>query len=118
MKQLFAIALLAFSVGAVAQPRKIEPQKIQYGHTYQHKKTDFRRLDLSKKQEKQLKDILKDKQREIAKVRGSHHAKMQKLRAIDKKYDTRIERVLTRNQWRMWNQYYAYQYSSHATYRV
>ena len=139
MKKIFAIAMLAFSIGAVAQPRKIEPQKPQYGQqkpsqpkgpSYdQHKKDkkwdergfkkmDFRRLDLSWKQEKELKDILRDKESEVARVKGSQRSAMQQMRSIDRKYDMRIERLLSKSQWRQWNQYYAYQYSSHAAYRV
>ena len=139
MKKIFAIALLAFSVGAVAQPRKIEPQKPQYqqqkpsqpkGPSYdQHKKDkkwddrefqriDFRRLDLSWKQEKELKDILSDKQREVARIKGSQRNAMQQMRSIDRKYDLRIERLLSKSQLRQWNKLYAYQFSSHAAYRV
>lgn len=137
MKKIFAIAMLVFSVGAIAQPRKIESQKPQYGQHSQPKgpsyhkhkkdkkwdergfhKMDFRRLDLSWKQEKELKDILRDKEREVARVKGSQRSAMQQMRSIDKKYDMRIERLLSKSQWRQWNQYYAYQYSSHAAYRV
>lgn len=135
MKKIFAIAILAFSVGAVAQPRKIEPQKPQYSQ-YQkgpsfdkkHKndkwddrgfqKMDFRRLDLSWKQEKQLKELLKDKQREVARIRSYQKDASQQMRTIDRKYDMRIERLLSKSQWRKWNQHYAYQYSSRQAYRV
>ena len=139
MKKIFAIAMLAFSIGAVAQPRTIEPQKPQYGKqkpsqpkgsSYdQHKKDkkwdhrgfqkmDFRRLDLSWKQEKQLKELLKDKQREVVRIRSYQKNASHQMRTIDRKYDIRIEKLLSKSQWKKWNQHYAYQYSSRQAYRV
>lgn len=129
MKKIFAIAMLALSIGAVAQPRKIVPHQSQKEYVYKHHQKDhrkdsrydkkeFHRLDLSKRQEKQLTELLKDKQRELSRIKGSRMGKMHQIRAIDKKYDQRIYRLLSTSQWRKWNQYYAYQYASHAKYKV
>ena len=126
MKKLFTIAMVALSVGAFAQQRQLvkqqdyrtesrSQQSDRYGknnYQYQAGKYSFSRLDLTNRQERQLVDLLKDKENEERAILKKYRNAEQKLRMLDREYDRKIQSLMSRSQYDKWTRIYAYQYQA------
>lgn len=131
MKKLFTIAMVALSVGAFAQQRQLVKQQDyrtenrsqqgkQYStnnYGYQTGKYSFSRLDLTNRQERQLVDLLKDKENEERYIMRKYRNTEQKLRLLDREYDRKIQNLLSRSQYDKWSRIYAYQYEAYGNKR-
>ncbi|MBA5793057.1 hypothetical protein H1R17_05690 [Flavobacterium sp. xlx-214] len=131
MKRIFTIAMVALSVGAFAQQRQLVKQddyrsesryqqNDRYGkndYRYQNGKYSFTRLDLTNRQERQLVDLLKDKQNDERYILKKYRNPEQKLRMLDREYDRAIQNLLSRSQYEKWNRIYAYQYETYGNKR-
>lgn len=115
---MFTIAMMALSVGAFAQQRQMVRtdnktyQENRYQQTYNSRygNFNFSRLDLTSRQERQLVGLLKDKQTEERTILKKYRNPQQKLRMLDRKYDRKIQNLLSRSQYDKWSKIYAYQY--------
>lgn len=119
MKNILTIAMIALSVGAFAQQRQLVKQQdyrtqtnVRYINNtqYQTSKYSFSRLDLTSRQERQLVDLLKDKQNEERYIVRKYRNPEQKLRLLDREYDRKIQDLMSRSQYDKWTKIYAYQY--------
>ena len=132
MKKVLSIAMLALSVGAFAQQRqlvkqqdyKVQDSRYQYkdryaknDYKYQAQSYSFSRLDLSLRQERQLVDLLKDKQSDELSILRKYRNPEQKLRLLDREYDRKIQSLMSRSQYDKWTKIYAYQYESYGNKR-
>lgn len=125
MKKMFTIAMMALSVGAFAQQRQMVRtdnktyQENRYQQTYNSRygNFNFSRLDLTSRQERQLVDLLKDKQTEERTILKKYRNPQQKLRMLDREYDRKIQNLLSRSQYDKWSKIYAYQYEAYGNKR-
>lgn len=121
MKKLFTLAMIALSVGAFAQQRQLVKQQDYRSETntryinnnnYKIAKYSFERLDLSYRQERQLVDLLKDKENEERTILRKYRNPDQKLRMLDREYDRKIQNLLSRSQYDKWTRIYAFHYET------
>lgn len=126
MKNILTIAMIALSVGAFAQQRQLVKQQdyrtqtnVRYinNSQYQTSKYSFSRLDLTNRQERQLVDLLKDKQNEERYIVRKYRNPEQKLRLLDREYDRKIQNLMSRSQYDKWTKIYAYQYEAYGNKR-
>lgn len=131
MRKLFTLALVALSLSGFAQQRQMvrtddnryqESRNSQqnYGNDKYNNKYgnfSFSRLDLSNRQERQLVDILKDKQNEERYIVRKYRNPEQKLRMLDREYDRKVQNLLSRSQYDKWSRIYAYQYEAYGNKR-
>lgn len=131
MRKLFTLALVALSLSGFAQQRQMvrtddnryqESRNSQqnYGNDKYNNKYgnfSFSRLDLSNRQERQLVDILKDKQNEERYIVRKYRKPEQKLRMLDREYDRKVQNLLSRSQYDKWSRIYAYQYEAYGNKR-
>ena len=131
MKKVLTIAMVALSVGAFAQQRQLVKQddyrsearyqqKDRYGkddYKYQQRKYNFSRLDLSNRQERQLVDLLREKQSAERTIVRKYKNPEQKLRMLDREYDRKIQSLMSRSQFDKWTKVYAYQYEAYGNKR-
>lgn len=119
MKTIFTIALAALSLGGYAQQRQlVREQEYHYQDSryrerdaqYKYGNFSFSRLDLTNRQERQLVDLLKDKQQEHRYILKKYRNPDAKLRLLDREYDRKIQTLLSRSQYDKWSRIYAYQY--------
>ncbi len=125
MRTIITLALVAFSLSGFAQQRqmvRVDNNKYQnnrYTQQYNDKygNFSFSRLDLSTRQERQLVDLLKDKQNEERSIVRKYRNPEQKLRMLDREYDRKIQNLLSRSQYDKWSKMYAYQYEAYGNKR-
>lgn len=126
MKNILTIAMIALSVGAFAQQRQLVKQQdyrtqtnVRYINNaqYQTSKYSFSRLDLTSRQERQLVDLLKDKENEERSIMRKYRNPEQKLRLLDREYDRKIQNLMSRSQYDKWTKIYAYQYEAYGNKR-
>lgn len=126
MKNILTIAMIALSVGAFAQQRQLVKQQdyrtqtnVRYINNtqYQTSKYSFSRLDLTNRQERQLVDLLKDKENEERSIMRKYRNPEQKLRLLDREYDRKIQNLMSRSQYDKWTKIYAYQYEAYGNKR-
>lgn len=126
MKNILTIAMIALSVGAFAQQRQLVKQQdyrtqtnVRYinNSQYQTSKYSFSRLDLTHRQERQLVDLLKDKENEERSIMRKYRNPEQKLRLLDREYDRKIQNLMSRSQYDKWTKSYAYQYEAYGNKR-
>nr|WP_298004863.1 hypothetical protein [uncultured Flavobacterium sp.] len=126
MKNILTIAMIALSVGAFAQQRQLVKQQdyrtqtnVRYinNSQYQTSKYSFSRLDLTNRQERQLVDLLKDKENEERSIMRKYRNPEQKLRLLDREYDRKIQNLMSRSQYDKWTKIYAYQYEAYGNKR-
>ena len=126
MKNILTIAMIALSVGAFAQQRQLVKQQdyrtqtnVRYinNSQYQTSKYSFSRLDLTSRQERQLVDLLKDKENEERSIMRKYRNPEQKLRLLDREYDRKIQNLMSRSQYDKWTKIYAYQYEAYGNKR-
>lgn len=126
MKNILTIAMIALSVGAFAQQRQLVKQQdyrtqtnVRYINNtqYQTSKYSFSRLDLTNRQERQLVDLLKDKENEERSIMRKYRNPEQKLRLLDREYDRKIQNLMSRSQYGKWTKIYAYQYEAYGNKR-
>lgn len=126
MKNILTIAMIALSVGAFAQQRQLVKQQdyrtqtnVRYMNNsqYQTSKYSFSRLDLTNRQERQLVDLLKDKENEERSIMRKYRNPEQKLRLLDREYDRKIQNLMSRSQYDKWTKIYAYQYEAYGNKR-
>lgn len=119
MKTIFTIALAVLSLGSYAQQRQlVREQEYHYQDSryrerdtqYKYGNYSFSRLNLTNRQERQLVDLLKDKQQEHRYILKKYRNPDAKLRLLDREYDRKIQTVLSRSQYDKWSRIYAYQY--------
>ena len=126
MKNILTIAMIALSVGAFAQQRQLVKQQdyrtqtnVRYinNSQYQTSKYSFSRLDLTNRQERQLVDLLKDKENEERSIMRKYRNPEQNLRLLDREYDRKIQNLMSRSQYDKWTKIYAYQYEAYGNKR-
>lgn len=119
MKTIFTIALAILSLGSYAQQRQlVREQEYHYQDSryrerdtqYKYGNYSFSRLNLTNRQERQLVDLLKDKQQEHRYILKKYRNPDAKLRLLDREYDRKIQTLLSRSQYDKWSRIYAYQY--------
>lgn len=119
MKTIFTIALAILSLGSYAQQRQlVREQEYHYQDSryrerdtqYKYGNYSFSRLNLTSRQERQLVDLLKDKQQEHRYILKKYRNPDAKLRLLDREYDRKIQTLLSRSQYDKWSRIYAYQY--------
>ena len=128
MKSLYVIAMMALSFGASAQQRSVyqvgQPPKYQqerrevgreqrfdsYNHKYDSKDFDYRGLDLSYSQKRDLDDIMFRMYQDIKIAQRNYRRPEAQIRKIEKTYDLKISKVLTKYQYDKFMRMYAYQY--------
>ena len=125
MKKMFTIAMVALSVGAFAQQRQMvrtdnktyQENRYQQNYNNRYGNFNFSRLDLTNRQERQLVNLLKDKQTEERYIVKKFRNPEQKLRMLDREYDRKIQNLLSRSQYYKWSEIYAYQYNAYGNKR-
>ena len=121
MKSLYIIALMALSVGASAQQRSVyqvkpvqqyqqERREVGREQRYDSKNFDFRGLDLSYSQKRELDDIMFRMYQDIKIAQRNYRRPEAQIRKIEKTYDLKISKVLTKYQYDKFMRMYAYQY--------
>lgn len=127
MKSVYVFAMMALSVGAFAQQRsvsKYEPARGQqerrevgreqrdksYDFKYSSKDFDYRGLDLSYSQKRELDDLLYRMQGEIKLAERSYRRPESQIRKIEKAYDLKISKVLSKYQYDKFMKMYTYQH--------
>lgn len=130
MRTIITLALLTLSLSGFAQQRQMvrtDDNRYQESRSQQNYGNDkynnkygtysFSRLDLTSRQERQLVDILKDKQNDERSIVKKHRNPEQKLRMLDREYDCKIQNLLSRSQYDKWSRIYAYQYEAYGNKR-
>nr|WP_297310014.1 hypothetical protein [uncultured Flavobacterium sp.] len=127
MKSIYVFAMMALSVGGFAQQRsvsKYEPARGQqerrevgreqrdksYDFKYSSKDFDYRGLDLSYSQKRELDDLLYRMQGEIKFAERSYRRPESQIRKIEKAYDLKISKILSKYQYDKFMKIYAYQH--------
>ena len=119
MKTIFTIALAILSLGSYAQQRQLVREQEHHYQDSRYRERDtqykygnfsFSRLNLTNRQERQLVDLLKDKQQEHRYILKKYRNPDAKLRLLDREYDRKIQSLLSRSQYDKWSRIYAYQY--------
>src|SRR5690554_2330036 len=105
MKGIITFALFALSLSGFAQQRQlVRQQDHRQSHRYvnTHKvydNYDFRRLDLSPRQERKLIVLLREKQNEEWAILRKYRRPQAQLMVLDRKYDRKIQNILSRSQY-------------------
>lgn len=124
MRTIFTIALAALSLGGYAQQRQLVRQQEYHYQDSRYRDTQdkygnysFSRLDLTNRQERQLVNLLKDKQQDQRYIAKKYRNPDAKLRLLDREYDRKIQGLLSRSQYDKWSRIYAYQYEAYGNKR-
>lgn len=131
MKAIITFAFLTLTLSGFAQQRQLVKQDDHRSETryqqkdrytkddykYQQRKYSFSRLDLSNRQERQLVDLLKEKQNDERYIIRKYRNPEQKLRMLDREYDRKIQSLMSRSQFDKWTKVYAYQYEAYGNKR-
>ena len=125
MKNVYLFAMLVLSIGAFAQQRviyKVEPSYAQqqrsvgrqqnnsYTYTYDANKYDYKGLDLSRSQKRDLDELMFQMHNEIKLAHRNYRRPEAQIRKIEKAYDLHISKILTKYQYDKFMRMYAYQY--------
>ncbi|WP_177761280.1 hypothetical protein [Flavobacterium sp. I3-2] len=128
MKSVYLIAMFALSFGASAQQRSVyqEGQSPKYQHErrevgrqqrldpykqkYDSKDFDYRGLDLSRSQKLELDDLMFRMHQDIKIAQRNYRRPEFQIRKIEKAYDLKISKVLSKYQYDKFMKMYAYQY--------
>lgn len=128
MKSVYVFAMIALSFGASAQQRsvyKVEQssknqqelrgvarvQRVDsYKQNYNLKDFDYRGLDLSRSQKRELDDLMFRMHQDIKIAQRNYRRPESQIRKIEKAYDLKISKVLSKYQYDKFVKMYAYQY--------
>lgn len=128
MKSIYVIAMMALSIGASAQQRSVyqvrqvskhEQERREVGReqrydSYKQKKDskdfDYHGLDLSYNQKRELEAIVSRMHQDIKIAQRNYRRPEAQIRKIEKAYDLKISKVLTKYQYDKFMRMYAYQY--------
>lgn len=120
---------MTLSFGAFAQQRlvyqvdrysnhKQERREVGRSQNYDSKSFDYRGLDLSNKQKRELDDLIFRMHQDIKVVQRNFRYPESQIRRIEKNFDLKISKMLTKYQYDKFMRMYAYKYQSFGYGRV
>lgn len=126
MKSVFLFAMIALSFGASAQQRSVyqvnqspkhqlerrEVGREQRNQAYEYnsKSFDYRALNLSNTQKRELDNLMLHMQNEIKLAERNYRRPENQVKKIEKAYDLKISKLLSKYQYDKFMKMYAYQY--------
>jgi len=129
MKSVYLLAMFALSFGASAQQRYVyqveqspkyqherrevgRQQRVDpYKQKYDSKDFDYRGLDLSRNQKRELDELLFRMHQDVKIAQRNYRRPESQIRKIEKAYDLKISKVLSKYQYDKFMRMYAYQFS-------